>query len=173
MMSVCLLFLAGHNIDVLNLALVQYHFSQSGHQLKITPHRNAHYRQSYVRTMPSVMTLCKLKKRSQEDSKACSLVCESGSWWYNGNSKSGNKRTCIAPYFCATWHITVPDTVSGKFMTIHKAFIFRELGVHVYPTSVHYDSTVTNGRFYCTCIELNCNFEVINYCECPYGIWWC
>ena len=64
------------------------------------------------------------------------------------NSKTGNfeqswdKRnvyyhpwmTCTAPHFCdfdATHHITVPDTVSGKLLTIHKAFILREFGVHV------------------------------------------
>ena len=46
--------------DVLNLALVQYHFSQVEHQLKIAPHGNARSGQSYVRTMD----MCKLKKEA-------------------------------------------------------------------------------------------------------------
>ena len=58
------IFLADHNSDVLNLSLVQYHFSQGEHQLKIAPHGNARYGQSYVRTMPSVM--CKLKKEAKK-----------------------------------------------------------------------------------------------------------
>ena len=57
-------FPADHNNDVLNLALVQYHFSQGEHQLKVAPHGNARYGQSYVRTMPSVM--CKLKKEAKK-----------------------------------------------------------------------------------------------------------
>lgn len=56
--------LADHNNDVLNLALVQYHFSQGEHQLKIAPHGNAHSGQLYIRRMPSVM--CKLKKEAKK-----------------------------------------------------------------------------------------------------------
>ena len=54
---------ADHHNDVLNLALVQYHFSQGEHQLMIAPHGNARSGQSYVRTMPSVM--CKLKNEAK------------------------------------------------------------------------------------------------------------
>ena len=38
--------------DTLNLALVQYLFSQGEHKLKIAPHGNSRYGQPYVRTMP-------------------------------------------------------------------------------------------------------------------------
>ena len=57
-------FFADHNNDVLNLALVQYHFSQGEHQLKIAPHSNAPSRQSYVRTMPSVVQIEAAEKKT-------------------------------------------------------------------------------------------------------------
>lgn len=64
------------------------------------------------------------------------------------NSKSGNFeqsrekrnvyyhpwRTCIAPHFCdfdATRHITVPESVSEKLTSIHRAFILKEFSVYV------------------------------------------
>ena len=73
------IFLADHNSDVLNLSLVQYHFSQGEHQLKIAPHGNARYGQSYVRTMPSVM--CKLKKEAKKKTprRALQFVCHEAS----------------------------------------------------------------------------------------------
>lgn len=49
--------------DTLNLSLVQYNFSQGEHCVKVAPHGNARYGQSYIRTMPSVM--CKLKKEGE------------------------------------------------------------------------------------------------------------
>ena len=58
------IFFADHCSDVLNLALVQYYFSQGKHELKIAPHGNARSGESYVRTMPSVV---QIKGRSQEE----------------------------------------------------------------------------------------------------------
>ena len=49
--------------EALNLALVQYHFSQGEHRLKIAPHGNSRSGEAYVRTMPSVMR--KLKEESK------------------------------------------------------------------------------------------------------------
>ena len=49
--------------DTLNLALVQYYFSQGVHKLKFAPHGNAHSGKPYVRTMPSMM--CKLKEKAK------------------------------------------------------------------------------------------------------------
>lgn len=46
----------------MNLAFVQYLFSQGEHSIIVAPHGNAHGGKPYVRTMPSVMT--KLKKES-------------------------------------------------------------------------------------------------------------
>ena len=65
--------------DTLNLALVQYLFSQGEHKLKIAPHGNSCYGQPYVRTMPSVMS--KLKKEALEKTpkRALQFVsCEAG-----------------------------------------------------------------------------------------------
>ena len=49
--------------DTLNLALVQYYYSQGVHKLKYAPHGNAHSGVPYVRTMPSMM--CKLKEKAK------------------------------------------------------------------------------------------------------------
>ena len=57
-------FIADCDTDTSNLALVQYHFSQGEHNLKIAPHGNSHSGQSYVQTMPGVM--CKLKQEAKK-----------------------------------------------------------------------------------------------------------
>ena len=59
----CFVFLDNED-DILNLALVQYHFSEGVHQLKTAPHGNARSHQPYIRTMPSVM--CKLKEQAKK-----------------------------------------------------------------------------------------------------------
>lgn len=48
--------------EVLNLALVQYYYSQGEHKLKVVPHGNSRAGEPYVRTMPSLM--CKSKEKS-------------------------------------------------------------------------------------------------------------
>ena len=50
--------------DTLNLALVQYLFSEGEHKLLTAPHGNSRYGQPYVRTMPSVM--CKIKEEARK-----------------------------------------------------------------------------------------------------------
>ena len=72
-------FLADKDKDVLNLALLQYYFSQGEHILKVASHGNARSGQAYVRTMPSVM--CKLKKEATKSTpkRALQFVsCEAG-----------------------------------------------------------------------------------------------
>ena len=49
---------------MLNLAFLQYYFSQGEHTLKYAPHGNAHSGEPYIRTMPS--TLCKVKEKAKE-----------------------------------------------------------------------------------------------------------
>lgn len=50
--------------DTLNLALVQYYYSQGEHKLKYAPHGNSHSSQPFVRTKPSLM--CKLKEKAKD-----------------------------------------------------------------------------------------------------------
>ena len=50
--------------EALNLALVQYYYSQGEHKVKIAPHGNSRSGEPYVRTMSSV--LCKLKEESKK-----------------------------------------------------------------------------------------------------------
>ena len=50
--------------DTLNLALVQYLFSDGEHKLLTAPHSNSRYGQLYVHTMPSVM--CKIKEEARK-----------------------------------------------------------------------------------------------------------
>jgi len=57
--------------DTLNLALVQYFFSEGEHKLLTAPHGNSHYRQPYIRTMPSVM--CKVKEEARKSTPKCAL----------------------------------------------------------------------------------------------------
>lgn len=62
--KVLVVFCLGGQGDTLNLALVQYYFSQGVHKLKFAPHGNAHSGKPYARTMPSMM--CKLKEKAKD-----------------------------------------------------------------------------------------------------------
>ena len=57
--------------DTLNLALVQYYYSQGVHKLKHVPHGNAHSDVPYVQTMPRMM--CKLKEKAKGSTPKCAL----------------------------------------------------------------------------------------------------
>lgn len=48
----------------MNLGLVQYYFTQGGHEVKVAPHGNSQSEGAYMRTMPSVM--CKLRAVSSD-----------------------------------------------------------------------------------------------------------
>ena len=61
----CNFSLADCDCDTLNLALLQYNFSQGEHKIVIAPHGNSRSGQSYMRTMPSVM--CKLKQEAKKN----------------------------------------------------------------------------------------------------------
>lgn len=50
--------------DTLNLALVQYQFTQGEHEVKVAPHGNSQSAGGYMRTMPSVMS--KLRAASSQ-----------------------------------------------------------------------------------------------------------
>ena len=50
--------------DTLNLALVQYQFTQGEHEVKVAPHGNSRSKGGYMRTMPSVIS--KLKAASSQ-----------------------------------------------------------------------------------------------------------
>ena len=50
--------------DTLNLALVQYQFTQGEHEVKVAPHGNSRSKGGYMRTMPSVMS--KLRAASSQ-----------------------------------------------------------------------------------------------------------
>ena len=50
---------ADNDHDTLNLALVQYCFSQGEHDIKVAPHGNSRSGDVYIRTKPSVMTKLK------------------------------------------------------------------------------------------------------------------
>ena len=64
---------ADNDGDTLNLALVQYFFSEGEHKLLVAPHGNSLYGQPYVRTMPSVM--CKIKEEAKKTTpKRCRVV---------------------------------------------------------------------------------------------------
>ena len=49
---------------MLNLAFLQYYFSEGEHTLKYAPHGNSESSEPYIRTMPSM--LCKVKKKAKE-----------------------------------------------------------------------------------------------------------
>ena len=50
--------------DMLNLAFLQYYFSEGEHTLKYAPHGNSQSSEPYIRTIPS--TLCKVKGKAKE-----------------------------------------------------------------------------------------------------------
>ena len=64
--------------DTLNLALVQYYFSQGVHKLKFVPHGNAHSGKQYVWTMPSMMCKLKEKARRSTPKRALKFLSEAG-----------------------------------------------------------------------------------------------
>ena len=57
--------------DMLNLAFLQYYFSEGEHTLKYTPHGNSQSSEPYIRTMPSM--LCKVKEKARETTAKCAL----------------------------------------------------------------------------------------------------
>lgn len=62
--GMCRVQVIDHDGDALNLAFIQYHFSQGEHGINVAPHGNARHGQPYWRTMPSV--LGKLRKEAKE-----------------------------------------------------------------------------------------------------------
>ena len=57
--------------DMLNLAFLQYYFSEGEHTLKYAPHGNSESSEPYIRTMPSM--LCKVKEKAKETTAKCAL----------------------------------------------------------------------------------------------------
>ena len=76
LLCMCVCAITDHDEDTLNLALVQYYFSEGEHSINVAPHGNARHGQPYLRTMPSVM--CKLKKEARDKTpkRALQLVSD-------------------------------------------------------------------------------------------------
>ena len=67
-----LCYITDNDGGTLNLALVQYFFSEGEQKLLTAPHGNSHYRQPYIRTMPSIM--CKVKEEARKSTPKCALL---------------------------------------------------------------------------------------------------
>ena len=60
--------------DTLNLALVQYCFSQGEHEIKVAPHGNSRSGEVYIRTKPSVMTKLKAAATQSTPKRALTFI---------------------------------------------------------------------------------------------------
>ena len=58
----------------LNLALVQYLFTKGEYEVSVAPHGNSKRKDSYLRTMPSVMKKLKVESKHRTPKRALSFV---------------------------------------------------------------------------------------------------
>jgi len=59
---------------MLNLALIQYLFTEGEHEVKVAPHGNSKQREGFVRTMPSVLKKLKNVATHSAAKRALSFV---------------------------------------------------------------------------------------------------
>ena len=64
------------SMDTLSLAIVQYIFTSGEHEVKIAPHGNSKGGESYVRTMPSVLTKLKSTAAEKTVKRALAFVAQ-------------------------------------------------------------------------------------------------
>jgi len=62
------------NISTQNIAMVQYVFAHSEHEVKVAPHGNSLKTEGYVRTKPSVLTSLKELASESTAKRALSFV---------------------------------------------------------------------------------------------------